>query len=327
MKERGERYNVSFIFALMVHILAFALFFVKFDNPKPAAPVQNVIHAVVMPAAVSKSEPLPPQTPIAPEPKPIEQSIQPETAKPEPSAVQEEQKRIQQQKLAAKKAEQLKQEQLRQEKLKLQKLKQEQDKQAKLLAQQAAEQKQKEEVKQQLAEQQRKEEEAKAEQEKLKKAQAQKLAKAQAEKERQEKIAKQKAEQAAQQQKALAAQKAAAELKKQLAAEAEQMAADSAEAARIQGEVDKYKSIILQAISQHWIVPDTAQKGLSCKVRIRIAPGGMVLSVKLLASSGDPALDRSAIAAVNKSSPLPVPADAAVFEQFRELDLIVKPDA
>jgi colicin import membrane protein len=93
-----------------------------------------------------------------------------------------------------------------------------------------------------------------------------------------------------------------------------------------QGEVNKYKALILQAISEHWIVPPQANKRLYCELMIRVAPGGMVLDVQITKSSGDPSLDSSARAAVMKASPLPVPPDAAAFEAFRQFVLKVKPE-
>jgi colicin import membrane protein len=93
-----------------------------------------------------------------------------------------------------------------------------------------------------------------------------------------------------------------------------------------QGVVDKYKALILQSISEHWLVPPGANKKLYCELMIRVAPGGMVLDVQVSKSSGDPALDSSARAAVLKSSPLPVPKDAKAFEPFRRFVLRVKPE-
>jgi len=93
-----------------------------------------------------------------------------------------------------------------------------------------------------------------------------------------------------------------------------------------QGEVNKYKALILQAISENWIVPPQANKKLFCELMIRMAPGGMVLDVQVSKSSGDPALDSSARAAVLKSSPLPVPKDSEAFESFRQFVLKVKPE-
>lgn len=93
-----------------------------------------------------------------------------------------------------------------------------------------------------------------------------------------------------------------------------------------QGEVNKYKALILQDISEHWIIPTQADKSLSCQLMIRLAPGGMVLDVQITKSSGDPSLDSSARAAVMKSSPLPVPSDTVAFEAFRQFVLKVKPE-
>lgn len=93
-----------------------------------------------------------------------------------------------------------------------------------------------------------------------------------------------------------------------------------------QGEVNKYTALIIQAISEQWIVPTQANKKLSCKLKIRLAPSGLVLDVQITKTSGDPALDSSARAAVLKASPLPVPKDKLAFESFREFELKVKPE-
>lgn len=93
-----------------------------------------------------------------------------------------------------------------------------------------------------------------------------------------------------------------------------------------QGEVNKYKALILQAISEHWIIPTQADKKLYCELLIRVAPGGMVLDVQITKTSGDPSLDSSARAAVLKASPLPVPPNSNDFEAFRQFQLKVKPE-
>lgn len=92
------------------------------------------------------------------------------------------------------------------------------------------------------------------------------------------------------------------------------------------GEVNKYKALIIQAISENWIIPSQANKRLYCELMIRVAPGGMVLDVQITKSSGDPSLDSSARAAVLKSSPLPVPSDPKAFDAFRQFVLKVKPE-
>jgi colicin import membrane protein len=94
---------------------------------------------------------------------------------------------------------------------------------------------------------------------------------------------------------------------------------------KVQGEVNKYKALILQAIAQRWLVPAGVDKTLSSELFIRLAPGGTVLDVQVTKSSGDLALDRSARDAVFKASPLPVPEDDDGFNQFRQFILKVKP--
>lgn len=92
------------------------------------------------------------------------------------------------------------------------------------------------------------------------------------------------------------------------------------------GVVDKYKALILQTISQHWIIPNNIDKHLTAELLIHVAPGGLVLDVQLIKSSGDVVLDRSARAAVFKASPLPVPTNSEVFEAFKQFVLKVKPE-
>ncbi|MFC7782236.1 cell envelope integrity protein TolA [Legionella taurinensis] len=128
----------------------------------------------------------------------------------------------------------------------------------------------------------------------------------------------------------VAAQKAAAEKAAAEKAAAEKAAADAAQAAanraRLAGEVDKYKALIINAIGRQWILPDNVDRGLSSQFRIRLAPDGAVLEVSLIRSSGDPILDRSAQTAIYKASPLPVPTDPATFDIFRDISLTVRPE-
>lgn len=93
-----------------------------------------------------------------------------------------------------------------------------------------------------------------------------------------------------------------------------------------QGEVNKYKALIVQAISENWLIPPGSNQKLACELMIRVAKGGKVIDVQVSKSSGDPALDRSARAAVLKASPLPVPSDEAEFSAFRQFALKVRPE-
>ena len=89
--------------------------------------------------------------------------------------------------------------------------------------------------------------------------------------------------------------------------------------------MNKYKALILTAISRQWILPENANSALSSQFRIRLAPNGEVLSVSLIRSSGDPILDRSAQLAIYKASPLPVPHDLVAFNIFKDINLTVRP--
>ncbi|AUH73140.1 TolA colicin import membrane protein [Legionella sainthelensi] len=124
--------------------------------------------------------------------------------------------------------------------------------------------------------------------------------------------------------------KAETEAKKQAEADAaakQAQAAQNAEKqARIAGEVDKYKALIVNAIGRNWILPENVDSTLSSQFRIRLAPDGMVLEVSLTRSSGDPLLDRSAQTAIYKASPLPVPTDPDTFNLFRDISLTVRPE-
>jgi colicin import membrane protein len=95
---------------------------------------------------------------------------------------------------------------------------------------------------------------------------------------------------------------------------------------RLAGEVDKYKTLIKQAIYLQWINPEGTGVGDFCRLRINIAPGGLVLDVKLIASSGNVVLDRSAQAAIFKASPLPVPDDIKLFDEVRTIDFTFRPE-
>lgn len=113
------------------------------------------------------------------------------------------------------------------------------------------------------------------------------------------------AKRAAQQQQALAAQKAAA-------------AADSN--AQMQNEINRYVALITQAIQAQWTqLPGVAQQKLTTTMLIRLAADGTVLQVQNVGSSGNSALDRLALTAVYKASPLPVPTDPTLFASFKEL--------
>ena len=67
--------------------------------------------------------------------------------------------------------------------------------------------------------------------------------------------------------------------------------------------------------------------GLECVLRVRLIPGGKVLSVSIHESSGNEIFDNRAVTATQKASPLPVPDDVATFERLdlREMTIRFRP--
>jgi len=152
----------------------------------------------------------------------------------------------------------------------------------------------------QLAEKKRKVEIAR------KKKAADEKAKALAEKKRKQKLAKEKAEK----------ERKIGELalKKQMAMER-----------KAQEAVASFRDVIRQKIQRSWLKPSTSTVGLSCKIRVKLLPGGSVMDARVVKSSGDALFDRSVEVAVLKATPLPIPKDPALFSYFRTLDLNFNP--
>ncbi|MCK5668609.1 MAG: cell envelope integrity protein TolA, partial [Gammaproteobacteria bacterium] len=67
-------------------------------------------------------------------------------------------------------------------------------------------------------------------------------------------------------------------------------------------------------------------EGLECVLRVRLIPGGEVIDVSIVKSSGNEIFDRRAESATRKASPLPVPDDLIIFERhFRDNTITFKP--
>lgn len=65
--------------------------------------------------------------------------------------------------------------------------------------------------------------------------------------------------------------------------------------------------------------------GLSCVVRIRMLASGQVAEVAIVRSSGNALFDSRAETAVRAASPLPVPANARLFEKMRNIRFTFAP--
>ncbi len=72
-------------------------------------------------------------------------------------------------------------------------------------------------------------------------------------------------------------------------------------------------------------VPDTVTGKPSVQIQIRILPGGDVLDIRVLKSSGNRTYDTAIERAIRSAQPLPVPeANSELFPQFRDLILNIE---
>ena len=113
------------------------------------------------------------------------------------------------------------------------------------------------------------------------------------------------------------------EMQARLAAEQERMAAQRHSA--MQSMINEYGQYIKERVQRSWIRPPGSSSTLSCTVEVRLIPSGEVIDAQIVRSSGNAAFDRSVESAVFKASPLPVPPDPEVMEQFRSLRFEFKP--
>lgn len=119
-------------------------------------------------------------------------------------------------------------------------------------------------------------------------------------------------------------QQAQQELQKALAAE-EQERTSQANEAKAMAAMAELEGLIRQRVTRNWIRPASAPDGLNCLVRVRLAPGGEVLAVSVVKSSGNALFDRSVENAVYKAAPLPVPDDPQLFKYVREINIKFDP--
>jgi len=87
---------------------------------------------------------------------------------------------------------------------------------------------------------------------------------------------------------------------------------------------NKYISQIRSKITRNWRRPPEIDNGLTTSLRVKLFPGGAVADVSVTRSSGNPVYDRSALDAVKKASPLPVPKGSG-FDKFRSFKLKFSP--
>lgn len=104
------------------------------------------------------------------------------------------------------------------------------------------------------------------------------------------------------------------------------IAGNSADAKADDKDIAKYKALITREIQQNWSRPPGTRPELKVELEIRLGPGGELLTARVVQTSGNEAFDRSALQAVNRISTFPVPEEPRLFEHFRTLNLVFKPE-
>lgn len=90
--------------------------------------------------------------------------------------------------------------------------------------------------------------------------------------------------------------------------------------ARYLTERDQYMALLSQVIRSHWI-NQFQDPSLQVNLKIQQDAQGNILNVSVAQSSGNSVFDRSAVIAVQKSSPLPLPQDVQLVGDTREMTL------
>lgn len=109
------------------------------------------------------------------------------------------------------------------------------------------------------------------------------------------------------------------------AEQAERERARAEQAAAIGKVVDEHKARIIAKIRRNIVMPPDVPDNARAEFEVTLLPGGAVLSAKLVQPSGKDAYDSAVERAILKSQPLPLPADVALFNKFRELRLKFSP--
>lgn len=99
----------------------------------------------------------------------------------------------------------------------------------------------------------------------------------------------------------------------------DQEAASSADQA--DAHVASFTDAIAAHVGQRWRIPGNYRNrdDVQTRVKIQMIPGGEVINVSVVESSGYPDFDESVLNAVKLASPLPVPDGPLFNEQFRSL--------
>lgn len=86
----------------------------------------------------------------------------------------------------------------------------------------------------------------------------------------------------------------------------------------------KYAALIREAVNQKRTIAPDFERWRVAEINIKLSPGGDVLGVRTVKSSGSSRYDRDAETAIRKASPLPIPTeqeDAQAHRLFRDVTL------
>ena len=111
-----------------------------------------------------------------------------------------------------------------------------------------------------------------------------------------------------------------------LTQQAEARAAASRRQAEAASMIAQYRDRISAKVRGNTRLPDNLAGNPEVRIRVRLLPTGEVQSVQLTRSSGNPAYDDAVLRAIEKSSPLPLPADRDARAAFvPELSFVHRP--
>ncbi|MDO8312030.1 MAG: cell envelope integrity protein TolA, partial [Sideroxyarcus sp.] len=97
-------------------------------------------------------------------------------------------------------------------------------------------------------------------------------------------------------------------------------------AAATEAEKGRYVDMIRSKIRRNIVMPPDVSENAEAIFKVTLLPGGMVMDVAMLKSSGNAAYDNATERAIYKAQPLPLPTDPLLKKEFRELNLKIKPE-
>ena len=86
--------------------------------------------------------------------------------------------------------------------------------------------------------------------------------------------------------------------------------------------INRYSALMQEELQSNFIAPIGAAQDSSAEINIQLDEAGNVLSSRIVRGSGNFAYDQAVLAAVGKSSPLPMPKDAPeVNKRLRDINI------